>query len=84
MRTIQPYFDRKNNDRFVLFIFYPDMLYGLEFWGHASDTDLKRVLTIQKATVRVVLNKKPREHVTSFFKTLKIMPGSTCSLNSSR
>ena len=50
------------------------MLYGIEFRGHASDTDLKRILTIQKATFRVILNKKPRKHVTSFFEILKIMP----------
>ena len=50
------------------------MLYRIEFWGHASDTDLKRVHTIQKASIRVILNKKPKEHVTSFFKIHKIMP----------
>ena len=50
------------------------MLLGIEFRGLASDTNLKRVLTIQKSPVRVILNKKPREHVTSFFKKLKILP----------
>ena len=44
------------------------MLHGIGLWGHASDTELKRVLTIQIATVRVILNKKRKEHVTSFFK----------------
>ena len=74
MRAIRPYFDQKTMIDLYYSFFYPHMLYGIEFWGHASDTDLKRVLTIQKATVRVILNKKPREHVTSFFKILKIMP----------
>ena len=54
--------------------FYPHLLYGIEFWGHATDTDLKRVFILQKACIRVILNIKPREHVTSFFKTLGIMP----------
>ena len=74
MRAIRPYFDQKTMIDLYYSFFYPHMLYGIEFWGHASDTDLKRVLTIQKATVRVILNKNPREHVTSFFKVLKIMP----------
>ena len=55
-------------------IFYPHILYGIEFWGHASDTDLKRLSILQKASVRAILNKKPREHVTPYFKELKIMP----------
>ena len=36
------------------------MLYGIDFWGHGSNTELKRIVTIQKASVRVVLSKKPR------------------------
>ena len=37
-------------------------------------TDLKRIAVIQKASLKVILKKKPREHVSSFFKTAKIMP----------
>ena len=37
------------------------MLHVIDFWGHGSNTDLnKRIVTIQKASVRVVLSKKPR------------------------
>ena len=59
-----------------LFILYPDLLYGLEseFWGYGNKTDPKRVLILQKASLRVILILKPNSHVTTYFKKLKSMP----------
>ena len=54
--------------------FYAHLLYGLEYWWHGNKTDLKRVLIIQKASLRVILKLKPNSHVTTYFKKLKIMP----------
>lgn len=31
--------------------FNPHLLYGIEFRGHAADTEIKRMYTIQKAVV---------------------------------
>ena len=67
MRAIRPYFNQNTMIDFYYSFLYPNMLYGIEIWGHASDTNLKWVLTMQKATVRVILN-------TSFFKIIEIMP----------
>ena len=74
MRAVRPYFDNKTMIDLYYSFFYPHLLYGIEFWGHAAATDLKRIAVIQKASLRVILKKKPREHVSSFFKTAKIMP----------
>ena len=54
--------------------FYPHLLYGIEFWGHASENDLKRVIVLQNTCVRVILKKKTRDHVSTLSKTLNIMP----------
>ena len=65
MRAIAPYLDQKALIDICYTFFYPYLLYGLEFW------DLKRVLIIQKASLRVVLKLKPNSHVTTYFKKLK-------------
>ena len=74
MRAIRPYLDVKTMVQIYYSFIYPHLLYGIEFLGHACNTDLQRVFTLQKACLRVILKIKPRDHVTSNFKTLKIMP----------
>ena len=75
MRVVRPYFDKKKTMIELYYsFFYPHLLYGIEFWGHASENDLKRVIVLQKACVRVILKKKTRDHVSTLFKTLNIMP----------
>ena len=74
MRAVRPYLDRKTSIELYYSFCYPHLIYGIEFWGHASKGDLNKVLVIQKALVRVIQNKKPQEHVSSSFKELKIMP----------
>ena len=74
MRAIAPYLDQKALTDIYYTFFYPHLLYGLEFWGHGNKTDLKRVLIIQKASLRVILKLKPNAHVTTYFEKLKIMP----------
>ena len=74
MRAVRPYFDEKTMKDLYYAYFYPHLLYGIEFWGHASGTDLKRVIVVQKACLRVILKKKPGDHISSHFKTLQIMP----------
>ena len=74
MRAVRPYFDQKTMIDLYYAFFYPHLIYGIEFWGHATATNIKRILVLQKATLRVILNKRPTEHVTTYFKALKIMP----------
>ena len=74
MKAVRPYFDQKTMIELYYAFFYPHILYGIEFWGHACDCDIKHLVVLQKASVRTILNIKPRDHVTSYFKDLKIMP----------
>ena len=53
--------------------FYPHIIYGIEFWGHASQCDLNQILLLQKSALRVILNIHPRGHVSSNFQVHKIM-----------
>ena len=74
MRAIAPYINQKALIDIYYTFFYPNLLYGLEFWGHGNKKDLKRVLIKQKASLRVILKLKPNAHVTTYFEKLKIMP----------
>ena len=69
-----PFLDNKSMVDLYYTFFYPHLIYGIEFWGHASKTDLKKILVLQKAALRVLVYVKPGKHVTSFFSKLKIMP----------
>ena len=73
-QAVRPYFDEKTMNDIYKFYFYPHLLYGIEFRGHASGADLKRVIVVQKACLRVILKKKPGDHISSNFKTFQIMP----------
>jgi hypothetical protein len=55
MRAIRPYLDVKTMVQIYYSFIYPLLLYGIEFWGHACNTDLQRVFTLQKACLRVIL-----------------------------
>ena len=74
MRAIASYLDKKALIGIYYTFFYSHLLYGLNFWGHGNKTDLKPVLIIQKASLRVILKLKPRFHVRTYFKKLKIRP----------
>ena len=74
MRAIRPYLNQKIMIEIYYSFFYPHLLYGIEFYGHACKTDINKILLLQKACLRIILNLKARDHVTSNFKKLKIMP----------
>ena len=73
----------KNIYRFLTIHFLPfPPPYALWDWVLKlclPDTDLKRVLIIRKSQSELFWIKRPREHVTSFFKIHKIMPVSILS-----
>ena len=74
LRAMRPFLDNKSMVDLYYTFFYPHLIYGIEFWGHASKTDLKKILVLQNTALRVLVYVKPGKHVTSFFSKLKIMP----------
>ena len=74
MRSVRRYLDDKMLTDFYYTFFYPHLIYGLEFWGHAGKTELNRILILQKAALRIIMKYKPNEHISSHFEKLKIMP----------
>jgi len=74
MRYIRRYFDQKTMIDFYYTFFYPHLIYGIEFWGHAGSTVLNKVLILQKRALRIILKIGPDQAVTHQFSILKIMP----------
>ena len=74
MRCIRPYLDNDTMINIYYTFFYPHLIYGIEFYGHAAKCHLNQILILQKAAVRIILKIRPRSHVSSNFKTLQIMP----------
>ena len=74
MRSIRPYVDIKTMINIYYTFFYPHLIYGLEFWGHSAGCHLNQILVLQKSALRIILKIRPRGHVSSYFKILKIMP----------
>ena len=74
MRAVRSYLDEKMMVNIYYSFFYPHLIYGLEFWGHAADCYLDEVYILQKTALRIILKIPPRGHVTSQFEILKIMP----------
>jgi hypothetical protein len=74
MRHVRKYFDTKTMTDLYYTFFYPHLIYGLEFWGHAGSLELDRILLLQKRVLRIILKLKPNESVINKFITLKIMP----------
>ena len=70
----QTVFRSKYHDQSLLCIFYPHLIYGIEFYGHAADCHLNQIYLLQKAALRITLKIPPRGHVTTYFKEMQIMP----------
>ena len=67
-------FDQKTMVELYYALFYPHILYWIEIWGYAWECEIKHLMVLQKARVWTILNIKPRDHITSYFKDLKTMP----------
>ena len=74
MRCARPYLDQKTMISLYYAFFYPHLIYGIEFYGHAADCYLNQIYLLQKAALRIILKIHPRGHVTTYFKELRIMP----------
>lgn len=61
--------------RSIYFAFINSKLeYGIEIWGGAYFTTIKPVVTLQKAFIRIILNKTRTEPSFPLFKILNILP----------
>lgn len=74
MRSVRPYFDVPTMINLYYTFFYPHLIYGIEFYGHAANCHLNHIYLLQKSALRVILKIRPRGHVTSFFSEYQIMP----------
>ena len=74
MRSIRPYLDIPTTVNIYYTFFYPHLIYGVEFCGHAANCHLNQIYLLQKSALRAILAIRPRNHVSSYFSELKIMP----------
>ena len=74
MRCARPYLDQSTMISLYYAFFYPHLIYGIEFYGHAADCHLNQIYLLQKAALRIILKIPPRGHVTTNFKKMQIMP----------
>ena len=55
LRGVRPFLDIKSMvDPYYSFI-YPHLIYGIQFWGHSSKTNLKPTKVLQKAAFHVIV-----------------------------
>ena len=60
MRSIRQFLDVPTMTKLYDTFFYPHLIYGIEFWGHAAQCDLNQIMLLQKAALRVILKIPPR------------------------
>ena len=54
-------------------LFESKLRYGLASWGSSSESNLVKVLRLQKKTIRIMAELKPRDSCRDDFKTLKML-----------
>ena len=74
MRSLSKKLNKDTMVQLYYTFFYPHLIYGIEFWGHAAATDLQRIVTLQKRVLRIILNLPFNSSVSANFSTLRIMP----------
>ena len=55
-------------------LIFPHTLYGIPFWGQASQCDLKKILTLQKRALRLIFFAGKRSHAIPLFVASNILP----------
>ena len=53
---------------------YAHLIYGIEFWGHAPEYLISKLLISQKKALSVVVKQPLNSHISYKFNDLKIMP----------
>lgn len=56
---------------------FPYFIYGVEVWGHASNTYLQQLIKIQKKIIRIITNSHYMAHTKELFTKMAILPFDT-------
>lgn len=54
-------------------IFYPHLIYRIEFWSDATETNLKIIETVQNKALRIIARKRSRENTQLEYLQCEIM-----------
>ena len=54
--------------------FQSNIMYGIEFWGQASEYLIHRIFVLQKQAIRILSGVGPRESCRTLFPILEILP----------
>ena len=73
-RFLTRFFDEKTMVNLYYSFIYPHLIYGIEFWGHAPEYLISKLLISQKKALRVIVKQPPNSHISHKFNDLKIMP----------
>ena len=73
-RYLTKFLDEKTMINLYYTFIYPHLIYGVEFWGHAPDYLISKLLVCQKKSLRIILKQPPNSHVSHRFSELQIMP----------
>ena len=73
-RFLTKHLDHKTMIQLYYSFIYPRLIYGIEFWGHAADSHLKKIFTSQKKALRIINKQPPNSHISHKFEEEKIMP----------
>jgi Reverse transcriptase (RNA-dependent DNA polymerase) len=55
-------------------LFHSHLIYAIQIWGCTNFSNLKRIVTKQKMTIRIINNEKYNAHSEPLFKVSKILP----------
>ena len=73
-RFLTRFFDEKTMVNLYYSFIYSHLIYGIEFWGHAPEYLISKLLISQKKALRVIVKQPPNSHISHKFNDLKIMP----------
>ena len=73
MRCARPYLDCITMISLYYALFYPHLIYDIEFYGHAATGYLDQIYMLQKSAIWVIYKIPPGVHMTSY-KDFHIMP----------
>jgi len=74
LRRIKSLVNEKNLKSIYYTVFHSHLLYCSTIVGCASQSNIKRICTLQKKAIRIITSSKYNEHTAPLFHKLKIMP----------
>ena len=62
-RFLTRFFDEKTMVNLYYRLMYPHLIYRIEFWGHAPEYLMSKLLISQKKALRVIVKQPPNLHI---------------------